>query len=72
MKRLLRARPHLLAGCLCLGLAGANLARGASLMVVLSGLGLVAVVAFSVGASMPAFVQAAGTFVPDPDKGKVN
>ena len=36
MKRLLRARPHLLAGCLCLGLAGANLARGASLMVVLS------------------------------------
>ena len=41
--RLLRARPHLLAGCLCLGLAGANLVRGASLIVVLAGLGLVAV-----------------------------
>jgi competence protein ComEC len=43
VKRLLRARPHLLAACLCFGLAGANLARGASLLVVLSGLGLVAV-----------------------------
>ncbi len=43
MKRLLGARPHLLAACLCVGLAGANLARDATPMVVLSGLGLVAV-----------------------------
>ncbi len=43
MKRLLRARPHLLVACLCLGLAGANLARGPSLTVVLSALGMVTV-----------------------------
>ena len=54
MKRLLRARPHLLAACLCVGLAGANLARDASLMVVLSGLGLVAV-----AAALPLGVEAA-------------
>ena len=42
MNRLIRARPHVLLACLCLGLAGANLVRGASLVVVLSALGLVA------------------------------
>jgi hypothetical protein len=33
---------------------------------------LAAIVAFSVGASMPAFVQAAGTLIPDIDKGRTN
>ena len=42
MRRLLRARPHLLAGCLCLGLAGANLSREPSLVLALSALGMVA------------------------------
>jgi competence protein ComEC len=35
LKRLLRARPHLLAACLCLGLAAANLARDPSIAVAL-------------------------------------
>jgi competence protein ComEC len=43
VKRLLGARSHLLAACLCIGLAGANLAREASLAVVLSAIGLLAV-----------------------------
>ena len=42
MSRLLRARPHLLVGCLCIGLAAANAARGASSSIVLLALGLVA------------------------------
>lgn len=33
---------------------------------------LAAAVAFSVGASMPAFVQAAGSLIPDPGPGRVN
>ena len=41
MTRLLRARPHLLAGCLCLGLAGANLSREPSFVLALSALGMV-------------------------------
>jgi competence protein ComEC len=43
MKALLRARPHVLVACLCLGLAAANVAREASLAIVLPALGLVAV-----------------------------
>ena len=43
MTRLLRARPHLQVACLCLGLAASNLWRGASILVVVSALGLVAV-----------------------------
>ena len=43
MKGVLRARPHLLAGCLCLGLAAANLAREPSLVLALSALGAVVV-----------------------------
>ncbi len=42
MKRLLRARPHLLVACLCLGLAGANASRGSSVVVAVSALGLAA------------------------------
>jgi competence protein ComEC len=43
VRRLLRVRPHPLAACLCLGLAGANLARVSALAVVLTALALVAV-----------------------------
>src|SRR4029450_4985651 len=43
VRRLLRARPHLLAACLCLGLAGANLPRLPARAVVLAALALVAV-----------------------------
>ena len=42
MKRLLRARPHLVVACLCVGLAGANLARGSSLAVVVAAVAMVA------------------------------
>jgi len=42
VKRLLRARPHLLAACLCLGLAAANLAREPSLAIALTAAALVA------------------------------
>jgi competence protein ComEC len=42
VKRLLRARPHLLAACLCVGLAAANLAREPAIAVALSALVLVA------------------------------
>jgi competence protein ComEC len=48
VRRLLRARPHLLAACLCLGLAAANLERGASLAVVLA-----ALVVASVSVALP-------------------
>ena len=42
MKRLLRARPHLMVACLCVGLAGANVARGSSLAVVVAAVAMVA------------------------------
>jgi competence protein ComEC len=42
VKRLLRARPHLLAACLCIGLAGANVSRNASTAVVLAALAALA------------------------------
>jgi competence protein ComEC len=43
VKRLLRARPHLLAACLCLGLAGANLTRSASLAVAVAAVGAIVI-----------------------------
>ena len=42
MKRLLRARPHLVVACLCVGLAGANVARGSSLAIVVAAVAMVA------------------------------
>ena len=63
MRRLLRARPHLLAACLCLGLAGANVAREASLAVALLALGLVAgSVAFPSAWRLPALGVALALF----------
>src|SRR4030095_3239208 len=43
VRRLLQARPHLLAACLCLGLGGANLARGSALAVPFAALAVFAV-----------------------------
>jgi competence protein ComEC len=43
VKRLLHARPHLLVACLCLGLAGSNVVREASVTIALFALGLIAV-----------------------------
>src|SRR5205823_1121234 len=44
---LLRARPHLLAGCLCFGLAAANGVREASLLIACAGVALALAAALS-------------------------
>jgi competence protein ComEC len=46
VKHVLRARPHLLAACLCLGLAAANVTRDASLGVAAAAIGAIAISIF--------------------------